>query len=117
MATFPTLSAIPVFPLEEEEENSTISSPFEAGYEQTRPRFTRRRKTWRVKYSYMTGSDKSTLSTFVNTVSGGADAFTWTNPTDSSSYNVRFVELPRYSCVLKTETASYYDVEFTIREV
>lgn len=117
MATFPTLTAIPAVPMTEETEDATIRSPFEAGYEHTRPRFTRVRKTWTIRYEYMSTSDKNTLDTFINsTVHQGSDSFSWTNPQDSTSYTVRFLSLPKYELVLNTG-GGLWNLEFQLRQV
>lgn len=114
--TFPTLTAIQAVPMTEELEDATIRPPFEAGYEHTRPRFTRSRKTWSVKYEYMTNTDKTTLDAFVTTVRQGADSFSWTNPQDSTTYTVRFLTLPRYELVLNRD-GGFWNLEFQLRQV
>lgn len=113
MPTFPTLTAIPSHPLIEQQENSVIRSEFDAGYVQTRARYTRVRKTWQVSYHFVDNSDKAALDTFVSTVNGGADSFTWVNPQDSVSYTVRFQAPPTFSYV------SYggWDVSFKLEQV
>lgn len=119
MPTFPSLTKRPTYPLEEEREDATIRSSFEAGYEHTRPRFTRNRKMWKVKYKNMGATDKATLDSFVTTVREGSDAFTWTNPQDNVAYTVRFAQIPRYVCNLKMsdKNVTYFDVEFILRQV
>jgi hypothetical protein len=112
--TYPTLTMLPSYPLEEEVEDGTIRTPYEAGYVHTRPKFTRRgRKTWKVNYKYMPTSDKSLLEGFVTSVREGAYTFTWTNPQNSSVTAVRFEELPKYSYVTNT----YWDCDFALKEV
>jgi phage-related protein len=117
MPTFPTLNMLPTFPLDEQREDATIRSSFEAGYEHTRPRFTRVRYTWSVSYKMLPASDKSTLETFVTTVREGADSFSWTNPVDSTTHTVKFIQIPKYSCVLQNEDTSYFDCDFQLRSV
>lgn len=115
MATFPTLSIYPSFPLDEQREDATIRSQFEAGYEHTRPRFTRARYTWIVNYNMLPSTDKTTLEAFVTTVREGADVFNWTNPVDSAAYSVTFSQIPKYSCTLKNEDGTYFDCDFQLR--
>jgi len=119
MPTFPTLTKRPTYPLEEEREDATIRAPFEAGYEHARPRFTRNRKVWKVKYKNMGATDKATLDTFVTTVREGSDSFTWTNPQNDTSYTVTFLQIPRFTCNLRLSTTgvSYFDVEFVLKQV
>ncbi len=117
MSTFPTLSMPPTFPLDEQREDATIRSSFEAGYEHTRPRFTKVRYTWNIKYNLLPSADKATLEAFVTTVREGADSFTWTNPVDNVSHTVRFSQIPKYSCTLKNSDDSYFDCDFQLRSV
>lgn len=113
MPTFPTLSVQPSYAIDESKEDATIHSPFEGGYEQTRPRFTRKRKSFVLRYKYLPSADKSTLETFVDTVHGGADSFAWTNPITSVQHTVRFKEPPKFSKV----SFLYWDIEFVLVEV
>lgn len=115
MPTFPTLSCKPAYPLNPDgtKEDATVKSPYEGGYEQTRPRFTRVRRRWGLKYPKMSAADKQTLESFEGTVHGGADSFTWTHPVTSTSYTVRFEGTINYSNVHYNK----YDVEFVLKEV
>lgn len=117
MPTFPTLSRKPSFPLDEEREDAVIRSNFEGGYELSRVKFTKIRYTWTVSYSLLPDTDKATLEAFVTSVQGGADSFTWTNPVDSVVHTVRFSQIPKYSCTLQNNEASYFDVNFQLRSV
>lgn len=116
MSAFPTLTAIQAVPMTEETEDATIRSAFEAGYEHTRPRFTRARKTWTIRYEYMSNTDKTTLDAFVTTVRQGADSFSWTNPQDSVVYTVRFSSIPKYELVLNRD-GGYWNLDFQIKQV
>lgn len=86
---FPTLPN-PQFPITSGNEDPAIATPFENGMIQTRPRFTRLRRSWTVKWNGMSNADRDTLAAFWITTAGGSTAFTWTNPYDSQSYTVRF---------------------------
>jgi len=86
---FPTLPT-PQFPIGTSNEDPTIASTFENGMEQTRPRFTRLRRTWTLKWNAMLNADRDTLAAFWITAAGGAAEFTWSNPYDSQTYTVRF---------------------------
>lgn len=117
MAVFPTLSINPSYPLDETREDSVIRSIFEGGYEYTRPRFTRIRRTWTLKYELLSQADKDALDNFLVTVRGGADAFLWTHPVTNQTYNVRFVKPPTFSLSKYADGSHRYDVTIELREV
>lgn len=112
MADFPSLPN-PVYPLVEEYEDNTIRSPFEAGYEQTRPRYTRMRKTFILKYEFLTNSDKTTLENFYYQMKGGAGSFNWTHPLTNETYQVRFAEPPKF----ENSLLNYWSVELKLRQL
>ncbi len=113
MADFPTLSRNPSYPFNEEYEDNTIRSPFEAGYEQTRPRYTRMRKTFTLKYEFLMNSDKTTLENFYYQMKGGAGSFNWTHPITNDTYIVRFAEPLKFENPL----LNYWNVEIKLRQV
>ena len=116
MAAFPTLTIGPSYPLDPdgELEDATLRSPFEGGYELTRQKFTRTRRSWGVRYEALGQTDKDSLVTFEkDTVKGGADSFTWTHPKTSTVYTVRFTGPVKYAYV----TFGIYSVSFMLREV
>lgn len=83
----------PVYPLEVIREDAVIRSPFEAGYEQTRNRNTRRRKGYRPSWPRMKENDYNVLVQFyeVTTVDGSL-SFNWTHPTTGVTGEYRFIE-------------------------
>jgi hypothetical protein len=93
MASFPTLSRPPDFPLTQTWEDSTLATKSDAGYVQTRQRFTKERKKWSFKYTNLTEQDVIDIRAFVTLVKGKADIFTWTDPTNGTSYSVRFEDV------------------------
>ena len=114
MAAFPSIRA-PIHPLDPdgELEDAAVRSPFEGGYQQTRPRYTRARRRFGVRYR-LQSSDLWTLRTFeLTTLRNGADSFTWTHPTTSTSYTVRLAAPIAYA------RAQYgiWDVSMTLEEV
>jgi len=113
MPAFPTLSKNPEYPLSEDREDSTVRSDFEGGYEITRPRWTRTRKLFSVRYKTLPDADKTLLDTFMDTVSGGADAFTWTHPKTSVTYTVRFAKPIKFEYI----SFELWEVSFDLREV
>jgi hypothetical protein len=117
MATFPTLSTPPVYPLPEEREDRTIASPFEAGYRHTRTRYTKARRTWGpIRYENIYGNDVSLLDAHVETVHECADMFTWNHPV-SGQYNVRFKTVPKKQPISYDGSNYLYTYEFTLIEV
>ncbi|OGP65791.1 MAG: hypothetical protein A3K22_00955 [Deltaproteobacteria bacterium RBG_16_42_7] len=113
MPAYPTLSQNPEYPLKEAREDNVLRSSFEGGYEQTRPQFTRIRHSWTLTYKMLPTTDKELLTTFIDTVKGGADAFTWMNPQDSQTYTVRFTT----PLAFKYVQFEFWNVEFILREV
>lgn len=78
-------------------EDPAMRSETEGGYVITRARHTRApRKTWAFGYKMLTNADRLALENFVTTVRGGSLIFTWLNPQDFVTYNVRFKELPKF---------------------
>jgi len=114
MATYPSLSSsFPSHPLVETLVDSVLRSTMDGGYVQTRQRFTRIRKKWQVSYHALTTTDKLLLENFVNTVAGGANHFTWVNPQDNNSYEVRFFPIPNYTY----NSYDRWDVTFSLEQV
>lgn len=113
MANYPTLSRNPSYPIEEESENMIIKDSSEAGYETSRPRFTKRRKTWNLVYNALPIADKTSLDNFfIGDAAYGSAIFSWTNPADSASYNVRFSSPPKTSYV----TSDLCNITFQLKE-
>jgi len=118
MATFPTLTEgsltiLAGLPIVERRENSVLRSKFEGGYVQTRPRFTRARRVWQITYNQLSSANKILIDNFIDTVLGGADSFTWTNPQNSTSYTVRFKDNPTFSYT----SYNRWNVNFTLEQV
>jgi len=92
--TFPTLSREPGYPAEEQyNQLNSLTSKSEAGYIHGRKRYTRNRKIFKRVYPGLTAADKDLLDTFIALV-GTAIDFDWTNVVDSTTYEVRFVQIP-----------------------
>lgn len=126
MANFPTLyrrgtelhSPVVGELTSEHAHDPVIRSPLsEAGYVTTHARFTRITRRWEVKYDWLSQANKNTLKTFEDsTVVGGATAFTWTNPEDSTAYSVRFLGPIRYTPHDHTNWL-WWTVEFTLEQI
>lgn len=113
MATFPTLSEKPTYPIEKRTEDSAIRSPFENGSVLTRARFTRLRATFTLKWNGMDNTDRDTLMAFWDTMKGGSDSFDWTDPYDSTVYLVRFTGEIKQSQI----DTEHWEIELEIQEV
>ncbi|MEA5092463.1 hypothetical protein SDC9_37476 [bioreactor metagenome] len=104
----------PAYNLAEDPEDAVIRSEFDAGYEQTRPRFTRNRTTYGLSWKAMRTTDKSTLDSFYkNTLANGALMFTWAHPDDGITHTVRFTGPPTYNLI----AVGLWSVELKLREV
>lgn len=117
MAAFPTLSKKPNYPLDPdgELEDVVIRSPQTAGYEQTRPRTTRARRSFGVNYKALKDVDVDLLRTFERvTLRNGADQFTWTHPLSATVYTVRLAAPIKYS---RKQAPGVVDVTILVREV
>ena len=91
MANFPSIEDEQLI-INEVSRTDTLRTRFEAGYVQTRARFTRIPKRFELNWSRMSISDFGTLRTFYeDTVIGGAESFNWTHPISSTVYVVRFI--------------------------
>lgn len=114
MAIFPSLSKKPAYPLEESHEDSVIRSAMDAGYEVTRARFTRSRRTWSLRYRLTPTSDATTLRNFFqNTVKNGSESFTWVHPVFDTSHTVTFKEPIHFEYV----AYGLWNFEFTLQEI
>lgn len=107
-----SLSVNPEYPLSEEVEDNTLRSEFEGGYEHSRPRFTRNRKTFGLTYRYITNADKTTIENLFRDIRG-ADMFTWRHPKTNSEHIVRFVEPLKFEYV----QFGYWNVNIKLRIV
>ena len=115
MAAFPTLSATPIYPLTPngELEDNIIRSPYTAGYEQSRPRFTRARRIFGLNYN-LQAADEALLRDFeLTTLHYGADSFTWVHPISGLTYVVQLTAPIKFG----EESYGLCAVSLTIKEV
>lgn len=86
---FPNI-ALPDIGLGESWEDGEISTPTEAGYEQTRPRYTKDRGQWTLSWEEepLSVSDYNTLMAFRASIRGG-QIFNWTHPFTHAVHFVR----------------------------
>lgn len=117
-AAFPTLSSgFQSFP--QESIDSTIRSEMEAGYTQTRPRFTRTRRTFGPVQMILNKDDRDTLVAFDAQV-GGHVKFTVAHPDTGETLTVRFPANGRVKTAPMLNTpanARKYTAEFSFEEV
>lgn len=117
MANFPTLSVAPSYPLspDGDTEDVVIRSPQTAGYEQTRPRTTRTRRTFGLNYKALDDTDAGLLRAFeITTLRNGADSFAWTHPLSGTVYTVRLTGPIKFA---KQQVGTHSVVALTLREV
>jgi len=69
----------------------TIRSEFENGVVLSRARFTQLKKSFSVGYNTITQADKLLLNNLQTSLKIGAATFYWTNPDDSTEYEVRLL--------------------------
>jgi phage-related protein len=96
-------------------EDAVLRTPFDAGYEQTRPKYTRMRRIWGVRYDELSNADVATLRTYEQTtLVNGANSFTWTHPL-SGTFTVRLAGPIKY--VRSADKYGVADISFVLREV
>jgi len=76
--------------MELEEDFSTLVSSFENGVEQRRKKRSKQDKKWSLTFNNRTQAEKNEILTFFRSKYGQYSSFTWTNPEDSTEYDVRF---------------------------
>lgn len=74
-------------------EDNSIASKFEDGSVQSRQKFTRSRRTFKLKWEKLSNADYIALETFIRTQSHfKALPFYWTNPHTSEKILVRYMD-------------------------
>ena len=113
---YPTLSTAPLIsPFEETAAlDPVIRSPYEAGYEQTRVRFTRVPGQWHIEYGDLSGSDYTALKAWEAATMYGAGSDTWIHPKTSVQYTVRLAAPIKYKL---SETDTVWTAVFDLKEV
>lgn len=90
---YPTLGTLPNYPVEPKDEDNSIATEYEDGSVQSRVKFTRSRKIFKLQYDVLPETDYNILHNFiVNVAKFKANIFTWHNPFDGNNYEVRFGE-------------------------
>ena len=88
MATFPNIEK--PSGMTERTVKGQYKTEFEAGYVQSRAKWTRSRKIFALSWTAMEDADKVLLEVFFDNNLGAT--FNWTHPVSSTTYTVRFVE-------------------------
>lgn len=116
--SFPNISK-PSYPLSIGLENNSIMSKFEDGTVQSRPKFTRSRRTFKVKWNGLPNDEYLLLENFIrNEAKYSAETFLWKNPATYNTTNeeiveVRIIEAPEAQMTVLNR----WDVELTLQEV
>ena len=84
---FPDIAGLS-YPLKEQTFLPKVRTEFESGVVQSRPRFTRPKKRFALKWSRLPYTDRLTLDAFFASV--GADVFIWTHPLTGVDYKCIF---------------------------
>lgn len=110
-----------VYPLSSHIENPAISSPMENGTVVSRPRFTRARETFVLRWTALPVEQYALLRSFWrNDVKGGSMEFNWTYPAvpgDAYSGNVFTVRFTGGEIHFDLVSHGYYAGELTIQEI
>ena len=93
-----------------------VRSQSAGGYTTSRARFTRLTRKWSVRYTWMSVANKVTMLAFEDARVGGSESFTWTNPSDSTAYTVRFLGAVVYTPHANTNFL-WWTVEFVLEQV
>lgn len=109
---FPSTIPNPEYPLKVEHEDNSITSKFEDGTVQSRLKFTKSRKTFTLTWNGLPQTHYDTLENFiVNTVKHAALVFSWTNPANNTTYNVRCTKFDA-----EIRFINYWNVELELQE-
>jgi hypothetical protein len=113
MANWPATIIAPWLTFVEDAFNPIIVTEFEAGYTQTRPRFTRAKKRFILKWELMSIDQVDILRPFYDSMAGGA-VFTWTHPVSGTPYVVRFT---KDELICTRLSAAWWVVDVELEEV
>ena len=104
----------PIYPLKTDREDNVIRSNTDSGYEITRQRYTRTRKSYELKWTAISQDDRDTIVKFYDTkTASGSLSFTWYHPVDGSKHEVRFSEPIQESLT----NNNIYSITVKIKEV
>lgn len=120
LPVFPVIQQ-PSYPFSNQWENPALTSKMENGIVVSRPKFTRMRETFTLKWSVLPAADYYALRTFwKHTVLGGSQEFAWTypevpgDPYSGQVFTVRFAgSEPKFDLI----APGLYSGELTLEEV
>lgn len=111
---FPTIDKPPYGGISEEYEDNSLISEFEDGSQQSRKKFTRSRRTFKLAWKILTDTEYRTLRNFiVNQACHAANVFNWTHPLTNEVVEVRCIEFPAWKAIAE----GYWSGELTLKEV
>ena len=88
---WPSTLPNPLYPLAVTREDNVLRSNKDAGYEQTRRRYTRERKSYDLSWTAMRAADRNTIANFYdNETADGSLSFMWTHPIEGTTAEYRF---------------------------
>lgn len=102
----------PAFDIPVATENPALRSTFEDGSVQTRPKFTRQRRTWSLNLPALSKTKREILNAFYITTKGGSQSFTWTDTESEANVTVRFISFSETQ-----KTTGLWAVSVQIEEV
>jgi len=92
--SFPTLTS-PATNITIDRDSTTITQKFDGGYKQTRERYSRDVKKFKVEYVLIDRADRDLIENHYLSVRG-ATPFSWTNEDDNQTYTVRYTKAPSF---------------------
>lgn len=119
MADFPTIAA-PNIPIKITTDDPAIRTDAEGGYEMTRPRYTRIRKTFGLEWVALTNADYLLLKAHYEAMGGGSDMFNFTSPIDGSTVHVVRFNKPIDATLIQFDrlgNPKYWQVGIELKEV
>ena len=119
--SFPELSRAPALKTKTATNDPTLRDTLDNGMEDTRARFTRRRRSWTVTIEFLSNDDWNTLELWVQTVAVyGANIFFFPDnrdPANPQQLMVRLAKLPEYTDAGWAQDQFRQHCTFEIREV
>lgn len=94
-----------------------IEIVYDDGYAATSPRGASGRARWALVWGPMNRTDRDSLRTFADTVTGQESVFTWTHPRTGESHSARFVTPPAFTEAVGDGKLDIWHAEATVEEV
>jgi len=101
--------------IQEKVHRPALRSPFEAGYAQTRSKWTATKREFAISWKGMSNASHTSLTTFFSTtVVGGSLSWIWNNPLSGTTFEVRFLD---DSIDFSNDTKSQWSGSIKVMEV